>query len=101
MGKNAVASVIRENDKDFRSNVAIGGKAYKTYISDETASLCVDISAMLGLDFCGIDLLLTPDGPLVCEVNANALFTALNEACGIETGHIIAEHVVSYKLGSL
>ena len=101
VGKNAVASVIRENENDFRSNIAIGGKAYKAEISDETASLCVDVSTMLGLDFCGIDLLLTPEGPLVCEVNANALFTALNEACGIETGHIIAEHVVSYRLGSL
>jgi RimK family alpha-L-glutamate ligase len=97
VGKKAVGSVIRENANDFRSNVAIGGHAVKADISDEISTLCINAAGILGLDFCGIDLLFTPNGPLICEVNSNALFSALNEACGIETGHIIADHVVSFN----
>ena len=101
VGKNAVASIIRENKSDFRSNIAIGGTARKADILPETEDLCVNISNTLGLDFCGIDLLITPNGPMVCEVNANALFSALNDVCGIETGHFIADHVVSFRSGVL
>lgn len=101
VGKEAVAAMIRENETDFRSNVAIGGTARKTEITDEINTLCTDVSNMLGLDFCGIDLLFSPDGLLVCEVNANALFAAMNEVCGIHTGHLIAEHAVNFKTGNL
>ena len=101
VGKEAVAAMIRENETDFRSNVAIGGTARKTEITDEINTLCTDVSNMLGLDFCGIDLLFSPDGLLVCEVNANALFAAMNEVCGIHTGHLIAEHAVNFKSGNL
>ncbi|MBO5036357.1 MAG: RimK family alpha-L-glutamate ligase [Clostridia bacterium] len=101
VGNKAVAAMIRENETDFRSNVAIGGTARKTEITDEINTLCTDVSNMLGLDFCGIDLLFTPDGFVVCEVNANALFAAMNEVCGIHTGHLIAEHAVNFKIGSL
>lgn len=101
VGKRAVASIIRENKNDFRSNTAIGGTAKKAEISEETEILCVDVANMLGLDFCGIDLLFSNDGPLVCEVNSNALFSSLNEVCKIETGHIIADYIVAFKRGNL
>jgi RimK family alpha-L-glutamate ligase len=97
VGKKAVASIIRENKNDFRSNMAIGGSATKAEIPEEINTLCVDAAGILGLDFCGIDLLFSDEGPLICEVNSNALFSTLNEVCKIETGHLIAEHVVSVK----
>ena len=28
----------------------------------------------LGLDYCGVDLLETDEGPVLCEVNSNAFF---------------------------
>lgn len=101
VGNNAVAAMIRENETDFRSNVAIGGSAKKTEVTDEINTLCTDVSNMLGLDFCGIDLLFTPNEFVVCEVNANALFAAMNEVCDIHTGHLIADHVISFKTGNL
>jgi len=97
IGGEAVAAMIRKNDSDFRSNIALGGSAEKVEISDEVASIATDISLLLGLDFCGIDLLFGEDGFLVCEVNSNALFNTINEVCDINIGHLIAHRVVSFK----
>lgn len=97
VGEQAAAAMIRENRTDFRSNIAIGGSAKKTEVSDEIGDLCVDVTRALGLDFCGIDILFSPDGPLICEVNANALFTAMNEVCNIHIGHLIAERAISFS----
>ena len=101
VGRESEAAMIRENKNDFRSNIALGGHAIRAEITNEIKTLCIDVSVMLGLDFCGIDILMTPDGPLVCEVNANALFTSLNDVCGVHIGHRIADHVISSRTGSL
>lgn len=74
----AVASVLRYSDSDFRSNFAQGGHAAPYELSAEAASLAVRAAQTLGLDFAGVDLLFATEGYTVCEVNGNAGFRTLS-----------------------
>ncbi len=95
IGGKVVASMERSNDNDFRSNVAQGGtgrvielpSAFKT-----TAEKCAKV---LGLDYCGVDLLYGENGqPVVCEVNSNAFFNGIEKTTGVNVAKAYAEHIV-------
>lgn len=85
VGGRVVAAMMRRNDAgDFRANIQIGGHALAYHPTREEAQLAVDACRQLGLHFGGVDLLLSKDGPLVCEVNSNAHFRALRELSGVD-----------------
>ena len=47
----------------------------------------------LGLDYCGVDLLETKEGPIVGEVNSNAFFEGLENTTGIDVAALYAKHI--------
>lgn len=84
VGDEVVAAIMRVNQKDdFRANIEHGGIAFAHIPTQEEAHLALAASAACGTDFAGVDLLLSKDGPLVCEVNSNAHFLGLMEATRI------------------
>ncbi|NLX83181.1 MAG: RimK family alpha-L-glutamate ligase [Clostridiales bacterium] len=87
-----VAAIKRVNQSDdFRANIEHGGVAFPHTPSAEETRLALLASAACGTDFAGVDLLLSKDGPLVCEVNSNAHFTGLMKATGVNPAqHIMA-----------
>ena len=95
IGGKTVASMERRNDNDFRSNVARGGQGNIITLPDsfkETAESCAKI---LGLDYCGVDLLYSEDGaPYVCEVNSNAFFSGIEKTTGVNVAKLYAEHII-------
>ncbi len=100
IGDEVYASMLRSNPNDFRSNIAIGGTAEKIEISNDIKELCISATRIMGLDFAGLDILLGKDGePYICEVNSNALFTALSQVCEVNIAEGIASHVVNTKSG--
>lgn len=100
IGDEVYASMLRSNPNDFRSNIAIGGTAEKIEISNDIKELCISATRIMGLDFAGLDILLGKDGePYICEVNSNALFTALSQVCNVNIAEGIASHVVNTKSG--
>ena len=87
----AIAAIKRSGPAgSFRSNVAGGGSAAPHTLTAEQQSLALCACKALGLDFGGVDLLLSKDGPLVCEVNSNAHFKALQEITGVNP----ADHIL-------
>ena len=94
IGGKAVCAMLRENDKDFRSNIAHGGKATAVEISKTVAEMCEKAARVIGLDYCGIDVLLG-DTPKICEVNSNAMFEAMESATGVNVAKLYAEHIAS------
>lgn len=97
VGDKVVAAMERYNKKDFRSNIALGGKGTPFVLNDEEEKLCLNIARSLGLDFCGIDLLFKNDRPnIVCEVNSNALIYEIDKVCNVNIPKHIAEHI-KYK----
>ena len=93
IGGKVVCGMIRENLDDFRSNIAHGGKAKAFDVPKDVAKLCEKAANIIGLDYCGVDVLLT-DPPKICEVNSNAMFEAMEAASGVNVARLYAEHIV-------
>ena len=91
-----VLGAIRRQGNDFRSNAALGGSVTAYPLDKETKDLCLRIVDILGLDYCGIDLLADGKGGyVVCEVNSNAFFGAFERATGVNVARELAGYVVS------
>lgn len=95
VGGQVVASMGRVNlTGDFRANVENGGKPVQHTITPREEELALLACRLLGLDFGGVDLLYGKDGPLLCEVNSNAHFKALQLVSGVSPADAIAAHMM-------
>ncbi len=95
IGGKVIGGMLRQSNGDFRSNVALGGNAEAYPVSQTVANICVKCAEILGLDYCGIDLLFGKDGtPIVCEVNSNAFFYGFEKATRINVAKAYAQHVI-------
>ena len=96
IGGHTVAAMERRNDGDFRSNVAQGGSGEKIDLLEEFRIVAESCAEILGLDYCGVDLLYGKDGePIVCEVNSNAFFSGIEKATGVNVAKAYAEHIIN------
>ena len=101
IGGKAVGAIKRKNENDFRSNVAKGGVAEKYDLDDAFKSTAEKVAEILGLDYCGVDILFGKNGePTVCEVNSNAFFFGFEKATGINVAGLYAEYVVNTVYGN-
>ena len=94
IGGRAVCAMKRVNADDFRSNAARGGRCEAAAIPDDVADMCERAAKIIGLDYCGVDVLLT-DPPKIIEVNSNAMFEAMERATGINVAELYAAHIVN------
>jgi len=95
IGGRAVAYMRRFNPSDFRSNVALGGKGYPCTLSKDYIAIAEKASAILGLDYAGVDILRGDnDTPLLSEVNSNAFFTEIEHISKINITKLLVEHIL-------
>ena len=95
IGGKTVAAMERRNDKDFRSNVARGGQGNIIDLPDSFKYTAESCAKILGLDYCGVDLLYSEDGtPYVCEVNSNAFFSGIEKTTSVNVAKLYAEHII-------
>lgn len=99
IGGKAVAGMIRSNNNDFRSNIALGGKGEKIDLESEKYAPIKEVSqrvaSTLGLEYCGVDILKgNNDEPVICEVNSNAFFEGIESVTKINVAQIYASHVI-------
>ncbi len=100
IGGKPVAAMRRVSDGDFRSNLELGGKGEKFDCPAHMADLCAKTSEILGLDYCGIDVLARNDGYCICEVNSNAFFGGIERVTGVNVARLYARHIckeIGYK----
>ena len=94
MGDNVVASMIRENKEDFRSNITNGGTASCYAPSEKEKEIAILACKALNLDFAGVDVLFGENGePYICEVNSNPHFKSTFDTTGINLADYIIEHI--------
>ena len=93
IGGKTVCGMLRTNERDFRSNAALGGRCEGVTVPSDIAEMCEKAAEIIGLDYCGIDVLLT-DPPKLCEVNSNAMFEMAERATGFNVARAYAEHIV-------
>ncbi|KAM4703165.1 N-acetylaspartylglutamate synthase A [Rhinophrynus dorsalis] len=97
VGGRVVGSMLRcSTDGRMQSNCCLGGVGAPCSLSEQGKLLAIQVSSILGMDICGIDLLMQDDGSfVVCEANANVGFTEFDQACKLDLGSIIADYALS------
>jgi len=92
-----VAAVRRRSEGDFKSNFHQGGSAQSVELTTEMKEMSIKAADVLGLEFAGIDLLESSDGPSICEVNAIPGFRTICLTSDTDVPSMIFE-MVSKKL---
>ena len=100
VGGEAVAAMERHSERDFRSNVELGGSAREVLVTEEMRHVAAVVSRTLSLDYCGIDLLYGKEGFLVCEVNSNAFFGGIERVTGKNIAKRYAEYICDLVYGA-
>src|SRR5690606_29478894 len=84
-------SMLRKSSTgDFRSNIHLGGTPSPTQTSTEEIELAFKALEIFELDYAGIDILRSHQGPLILEVNPCPGFEALETI----NGPVVAEAIV-------
>ena len=94
VGDQVVASMLRENKNDFRSNISSGGNGTKYEPDQEYAELAIKATNALGLSFAGVDVMFGEDGPIICEVNSNPQFASTLKATGINLADYLSDYIL-------
>ena len=94
IGGKAVAYYERKNDGDFRSNIGIGGVGRKIPVPKKFIAAAENCAKLIGLDYCGVDILYDGTSPVVCEVNSNAFFKEAEKVTGVNIAALYADHVI-------
>ncbi len=80
--------------EDWRTNVAIGGRAEAATIDDATSQLARDSARAVGAIMAGVDLIEDPQqGTVVLEVNAVPGWKALASVTGVDFASAILVHL--------
>ena len=96
IGNKCVGAVYKYLPKGkWKSNVAQGGKMVEESMDPEIIQLGFKAARSMGLDYCGVDIIESSNGPLVLEVNASPGWQGLKEATSKEIARLIVEYGVS------
>ena len=94
VGGKAVASMLRYNENDFRSNISNGGKMKPCTLTPAQEEAALSACRALGLDFAGVDVMFgEQDAPIICEVNSNPHFKSTLQATGVDPSRHIMQHI--------
>ncbi len=90
-----VVGAIKRTGTDFRSNAFLGGSAEKYLLQKSEEKLAIDATNSTGCFFAGVDLIMSDDGFVVCEVNSNMLFSAAEQALGFSVSGEIVRKILN------
>lgn len=93
IGGKVVCAMKRTNNGEFRSNAALGSICEGVDVPPDIAAMCEKAANVIGLDYCGVDVLLT-DTPKLCEINSNAMFEKTEQVTGFNVARAYARHIV-------
>lgn len=96
VGDKVVATMKRKaKANDFRANISNNGSMDTYTPTEKEKELAIKSSKSLGCDFCGVDILQSKNGPLVCEVNSNAQLVNIYKCTGKNVGKEILKYIIS------
>ncbi|TFG31865.1 RimK family alpha-L-glutamate ligase [Candidatus Thorarchaeota archaeon] len=79
---------------EWRTNVHGGGEAELTTLSPEYEECAIKTAEVLGLDYTGVDIIESPDGPCVIEANAAPSWSALSRVTGLDIAGLIVDQLI-------
>jgi len=94
VGDKVVAAMRRRGKEgDFRSNLHRGGTAEAIKISPAERQTAVSAASIMGLNFCGVDLLRSNHGPVVMEVNSSPGLEGIENTTGINVAGKVIQFI--------
>lgn len=99
IGDKCVAAMGRFSpEKDFRSNIAVGGTAEPIELSPELEKLSIQSSKAINGEIVGVDLMIKNGNLNVIEINGTPQFKGIASATKINIASEIIEYIVNkYK----
>ena len=97
VGGRVVGSMYRylpDKQGEWRTNVHGGGRAVVAQLDDEYTECAVKTAEVLRLDYSGVDILESENGPCVIEANAAPSWSALSEVTGLDIAGLIVDRLV-------
>lgn len=99
--KNKMQMVVKRkvtSTTEFRSNVALGGKAVKAELPSDIIKMCEDISTHVNCDIIGFDILqdLTAGEYYVMEINISPHFSTFCVVSGVNLPKIITDYILEH-----
>ena len=100
VGDNVVAAIYRYSEKDeWKTNMALGGRAENCPITDELEDICIKSSQAVGGKIVGVDLMeSSKEGLLVHEVNNTTEFKNTVRITGINIQDMIVDYSLRYQI---
>ena len=100
VGNDVVAAIYRYSEKDeWKTNMALGGRAENCPITDELEDICIKSSQAVGGKIVGVDLMeSSKDGLLVHEVNNTTEFKNTVRITGINIQDVIVDYSLRYQI---
>ncbi len=95
IGGKVVAYMKRENKHSYLSNLASGGTSSVVELPKEYLDMAIKASEILGLDYCGVDILEGKNGePILSEVNSNAFFEGIENTTKINVAGAYVDYLL-------
>ena len=95
IGGKVVAYMKRENKNSYLSNLATGGTASKVDLPKAYLETAVKAANILGLDYCGVDILQGPNKePIISEVNSNAFYEGIEKTTSINVAGCYVDYLL-------
>ena len=97
VGGRAVTA-MRRVSAHWIHNVAQGARCEPVELTPELATLSEQAAATLAMDYAGIDLIPTPTGPQVLEVNGVAAWQGLQRVTGFNIAQTLVDDLIDRRL---
>ena len=97
VGGRTIAAIYRTSSSDWRTNTARGGKAETCPITGELDELSLRSAKAVGGEIVGVDLMESPNGLVVHEVNNTTEFKNTVPATGVDIPGLIVEYLASLE----
>lgn len=96
IGDRVVASMHRVAET-WKTNVSLGAKPVACKLDKELEGLAVKAAGVIGCKVAGVDILESPDGPVIVELNSQPGWRGLQSVAEVN----IADEIVEYVLSEL
>lgn len=92
VGDKVIASMRRKAVKgELRANIHAGGTGEPVILDERTKRIAIDTAFSIGADICAVDMLESPKGPVVIEVNLSPGLQGITKATSINVADKIAK----------
>lgn len=94
IGEEVVASMKRVSE-NWKTNISIGGKAHSFDPSDEIKEISLKATKLLGLDYTGVDVVISHDDIYLIELNSTPGWEGLQSVTKTDITEKLVDHVLS------